>query len=176
MNFRRIWSYRRKGAGDLWYYWPIEIPVISYECWKWIFSYTVSPPLFFKLWDTLQIMFLFQWLRFYYSACYSIDFTWDKVTFIPLTGTEVQTFREYKTWVYPAIMWMNCQFVYAGVTQWHAGETDVPLDPAFKKLKKYVSTLLWFILLSEKQYCLFVSASIVLIQLRRKTFILNHLM
>lgn len=131
---------------------------------------------FFKLWDILQIMFLFQWWSGYYFACYFLDFTWEKVTFIPWTGTEMQTFREYKTWVYPAIMWMNCQSVYAEVTQWRAVETDIQFDLAFKKLIKYVSTLLWFILLSEKQYCMFLCASIVLIQLRRKTFMLNHLM
>ena len=137
---------------------------------------TLSHHHFFSNSEILSRLFLFQWLRLYYSACFSLDFTWGKGTFIPLTGTEVRTFREYKTWVYPAIMWMNCQSVYARITQWLAGETDVPLDPAFRKLMKYVSTLLWFILWSEKQYCLFLSASIVLIELRRKTFMLNHLM
>jgi hypothetical protein len=53
-------------------------------------------------------------------------------------------------------MWMNCQSVYAGVTRWRAVETDIHLDLAIKKLMKYVSTLFWFILLSEKQYCLFL--------------------
>lgn len=68
------------------------------------------------------------------------------------------------------------QTLYAGVTQWHAGETDVLLDLAFNKLMKYVSTVFWFILLSQLQYCLFLSASIVLAQLKRKTFMLNHRM
>jgi hypothetical protein len=72
IEFHKDLVVKNKRTGDLWYYWPTGIPIISCKCWKWKFFYTVSPHLFpsseifsrlcfcFSDWEVTVSMLLFR--------------------------------------------------------------------------------------------------------------------